>query len=116
MMLSKRRSLRLALLAMLAGGALGGCYEDDRYRYLAHSDTVTMGAGDAVAVNKATHTIDPWPPESRNARIDQDGKRAHIAIKRYEANKSIQPRGLTSNSDGSSNGNGGDSGDAAVKK
>lgn len=99
-MMSARKllGLRGPLLAVLAGIVLSGCYEDDRYRYLAHGDSVTLGAGDAVAVNKATHTIDPWPPESNNTRIDQDGKRAEIAVKRYETNTSIEPKGLTSNS------------------
>lgn len=116
MIFSKRQSLQTALLAMLVGAGLSGCYEDDRYRYLGHGDSVTLGAGDAAAINKAIHTIDPWPPESSRTRIDQDGKRAHIAVKRYEANKSIQPRGLTGNSDGNSNGNGSDNSDTAVKK
>jgi hypothetical protein len=106
----------MALLAMLAGVGLSGCYEDDRYRYLAHSDTVTLGAGNATAINKAIHTIDPWPPESSKTRIDQDGKRAHIAVKRYEANKSIEPRGLTANSESNFNGNGSDNGNSKVNK
>lgn len=89
------RILGLPLLLVLVGIGLSGCYEDDRYRYLAHSDTVTLGAGNAAAVNAATHTIDPWPPESKDDRIDQDGKRAAIAVKRYETNTSIQPKGLT---------------------
>jgi hypothetical protein len=93
------------LLAVLCLG-LSGCYEDDRYRYLAHGDTITLGAGNANAVNAATQTVDPWPPESKDARIDQDGKRAHIAVKRYETNTSIPPRGLTTTSDSYSNGNG----------
>jgi hypothetical protein len=89
------RNLGLPLLLAFVGIGLSGCYEDDRYRYLAHSDSITEGAGNAAAVNAATHTIDPWPPESREARIDQDGKRAAIAAKRYETNTSIQPKGLT---------------------
>jgi hypothetical protein len=89
------RNLGIPLLLVLVGIGLSGCYEDDRYRYLAHSDTVTLGAGNANAVNAATMTVDPWPPESRNAQIDQDGKRAAIAVKRYETNTSIKPQGLT---------------------
>ncbi len=90
-------NFRLPLLLALVGIGLSGCYEDDRYRYLAHSDSITMGAGDANAVNATTQTVDPWPPESQDNRIDQDGKRAHIAVKRYESNTSIPPHGLTTN-------------------
>ncbi len=67
---------RIALVLVLVGVGLGGCYEDDRYRYLAHGDCVTLGAGNANAVNAATMAIDPWPPESKDNRIDKDGKRA----------------------------------------
>jgi len=102
--------LRGLLLAVLAGVALSGCYETDRYRYLGHGDGVTLGAGDSVAVNKAVHTIDPWSPESNETRIDQDGKRARIAVERYETNTTITPRGLTANSKSGTNGNG-----AAIK-
>jgi hypothetical protein len=87
---------------VLLGSALAGvtvgtgaCYDQDRYLYLGHGDSVTLGAGDAVATNKVTHTIDPWPPHSRTTRIDLDGKRAAIAVERYETNTSIPPRGLT---------------------
>lgn len=101
---------RLSLVVVLVGMGLSGCYREDRYRYLAHSDTVTLGAGNANAVNAATQTIDPWPPESKDAQIDQDGKRAHIAVKRYETNTSIKPRGLNTSTTVQSNGDSGSDG------
>lgn len=70
---------------------LSGCISDD---YTARRDTVTLGAGDAVAVNQVTQTIDPWPPHAKNSRIDVDGRRLGVAVERYQQNKSIQPRGL----------------------
>jgi hypothetical protein len=90
-----------ASVALMAFG-VGGC-DEYKYRYFAHSDKVTLGAGDAPASNLATHTVDPWPKHSQRTKIDQDGKRAAIAVKRYETNTSIRPKGLTN-----SNGNGGD--------
>jgi hypothetical protein len=103
---------RIPLVLVFVGIALSGCYEDDRYRYLSHSDKITLGAGNANAVNAATQTIDPWPPESKENRIDMDGKRAHIAVKRYETNTSIEPKGLSTTSAAQSDN--GDSGAPAV--
>jgi hypothetical protein len=97
----RKKGIRAGGLAVAALGCatigLAACYDQDRYLYLGHGDTVTLGAGDAVATNKATHTIDPWPPHSKKTNIDLDGKRAAIAVERYETNTSIPPRGLTSN-------------------
>jgi hypothetical protein len=79
-----------ALLA--AAVALQGCYED---RYTAHRDGVTFGVGDSIASNSAIQTIDPWPESSDNPDIHMDADRARIAIERYQQNKSIPPRGLS---------------------
>jgi hypothetical protein len=40
------------------------------------------------------HTIDPWSKPSNKTQIDMDGKRAGLAVKRYETNTSPQPKGL----------------------
>jgi hypothetical protein len=77
--------------AMLAGCAGFGCDDDT---HSGHSDFITRQAGDAVAVNKAVQTDDPWPKEARKRKLDVDGKRAEVAIKRYEQNKSVPPKGL----------------------
>ena len=44
---------------------LAGCLDD---RYLARRDSVTLGVGNSVASNKATHTIHPWPKNVKNAK------------------------------------------------
>jgi hypothetical protein len=88
----------LALSLSAAGAGLGGCSEEHLYSYYGHQDKVTLGAGDAPAANVAIHTINPWPPSSQRTQIDQNGKRAHIAVKRYETNTSIPPRGIDWNS------------------
>jgi hypothetical protein len=85
-----RRGLLVLSLAV-AGIALSGCYDD----YFGPRDTVTLGAGDAVAVNQATQTIDPWPPYARDTNLDVDGKRLGAAVTRYQQNKVIPPRGLS---------------------
>jgi hypothetical protein len=95
----------LASFAVLGAG-LAACDDDEfHFRYRAHSDKITRGAGDAAASNIATHTIDPWPPVARRTRINQNGKRAYIAVKRYETNTSIPPKGI--NSTNGYNGNNG---------
>jgi hypothetical protein len=66
--------------------------DDDTH--FGHSDFITRQAGDAVAANIAAQTIDPWPKAAKNRQLDVDGKRAEVAIKLYEQNRSIQPKGL----------------------
>lgn len=106
------RKLWLLPLGAALCVALGGWDEDElRYQYRGHSDKVTRGAGNAAAANIATQTIDPWPPSSQRTQINQDGKRGHIAIKRYETNTSITPKGI--NSVNGLNGNGGNGYSAA---
>jgi hypothetical protein len=75
--------------------SLSGCLDEEHY---IHHDMVSAHAGDAIAVNSATQTIDPWPKESKNSKIDVDGKRLALGVQRYEANKSIEPRGLNNSS------------------
>lgn len=101
------RKLWLLPLGALLCLALGGWDEDElRYQYRGHGDKVTRGAGNAAAANIATQTIDPWPAHSQRTQINQDGKRAHIAIKRYETNTSIPPKGINSANGFNGNGNG----------
>jgi hypothetical protein len=83
---------RMALALLLLAGARGASAGDD---YLARSDSITPGVGDAVAHNTAVHTIDPWPPNVNNDHINIDGHRIQLGMRRYQANKSIQPRGIS---------------------
>jgi hypothetical protein len=98
MMAMAQKSIRTALLAtavIAPAMILTGCNEE---QYLSRRDTVTLGAGDAQAVNSTTHTIDPWSPHSRNTQIHQEGERARVAVDRYQNNKSIEPQGLNTTS------------------
>lgn len=52
-------------------------------QYLDRSDTITYGVGDSVAVNRATQTIERWPPASRYDRWATDGERSRLAIEKY---------------------------------
>ena len=85
----------LTLACWFSGFGLGWCnYVHEHDLSLRRSDTITLGAGDAVARNMAIQTIDPWPYWSRNDRINMEGNRAALAIKRYQENKSIPPQTL----------------------
>jgi hypothetical protein len=76
-----RRSAQIAALACtLFTGACTDMYLDRR-------DTVSFEAGDAVAVNKVTHMVDPWPVHAGNRNIAFDGERMQSAAERYRTNK-----------------------------
>jgi hypothetical protein len=55
--------------------------------YLDRRDTVSFGAGDAVAANKVTHMVDPWPIRAGDRNIPYDGERMAAAAERYRLNK-----------------------------
>src|SRR5207253_11447896 len=78
-----RSNFRGAILALAAATALGGCTD----MYLDRRDTVSFAAGDAVAANKVTHMIDPWPPYAGDRNIAFDGERMAAAAERYRTNK-----------------------------
>ena len=71
------------ILALAATTLLGACTD----MYLDRRDTVTFGAGDAVAANKVTHMVDPWPVYAGNRNIAYDGERMQAAAERYRTNK-----------------------------
>jgi hypothetical protein len=71
------------VLALAAATLTGACTD----MYLDRRDSVSFGAGDAVAVNKITQMIDPWPPYAGNRNIAFDGERMQAAAERYRTNK-----------------------------
>lgn len=89
-----RNNFRGAILALAAATALGGCTD----MYLDRRDTVSFGAGDAVAVNKVTHMVDPWPARAGNRNIAFDGERMAAAAERYRTDKVKNPSGIGTSS------------------
>jgi hypothetical protein len=55
--------------------------------YLDRRDTVSFAAGDAVAANKVTHMVDPWPIRAGDRNLMHDGERMASAAERYRLNK-----------------------------
>src|SRR5215813_7524310 len=86
---------KIGLALLLLAGA-GGASADEEY--LARRDSITPGVGNAVAHNRAVHTIDPWPRYVGNDRINIDGRRIQLGMRRYQENKSIPPRGVSTSS------------------
>jgi hypothetical protein len=78
------RGLALAVVLVM----LAGCSE-----YLDRRDTIALSGGNAIATNKVTHMVDPWPRDSANRDIAFNGAKMETAIERYRTNKVIPPRG-----------------------
>ena len=79
-----RNNARGAAIAALALTLLTGACTD---MYLDRRDTVSFGAGDAVAANKVAHMVDPWPLRAGDRNILHDGERMTAAAERYRTNK-----------------------------
>lgn len=75
--------MRTPSIALVGAACLGiaACSN----QYIERKDTVTLGAGDAVASNIAVLTHDPWPVASRDNRIPMDGVKAEKALARYRS-------------------------------
>jgi hypothetical protein len=85
-MLSRSGTKGIAAVVVIAA-AVAGCSEI----YYDRRETVAPGAGDAVATNKVTHTIDPWSRASSNNRIAANGMLMQSAQDRYNRGKVITP-------------------------
>jgi hypothetical protein len=57
--------------------------QDPFAQYVHRSEKITLSAGNASAVNTATHVIDPWPRYVGNRRIPGNGERMAGAVERY---------------------------------
>ena len=67
--------------------ALAGCSE-----YLDRRDTISLNGGDAVATNKVTQMVDPWPRDSADNNIAFNGEKMETAVERYRTDRVIQPQ------------------------
>jgi len=85
--MSFRFVTRIVAVAGLLGVTLGGCND----LYTARRDTLSLVSGDAIAVNRVTHTIDPWSSASSQRSIAYNGEVAGCASERYRTGKVIRP-------------------------
>ena len=65
---------------------LGGCSE-----YLDRRDTISLSGGNAVATDKVTQMVDPWPRASAQRNIAFDGNKMESAVTRYRTNTVYPP-------------------------
>jgi hypothetical protein len=86
-----RFATRAVVATALLGATLGGCSE----YYFDRRDTVTLYSGDAVASNRMTQMIDPWPAASGRRNIAYSGEKAATAAERYRTGRIIQPVSAT---------------------
>jgi hypothetical protein len=59
--------------------------------YFDRRQTIALGAGDALATNKVTQMVDPWPAASANNNIAFNGQLMQSAQDRYNRGKVITP-------------------------
>ena len=78
-----------ALALGIALASLSGCSE-----YLDRRDTISLGGGNAVATNKVTQMVDPWPRASADKNIAFNGDKMESAVERYRTNRVIRPQGI----------------------
>ena len=89
----------LPLAALLVGTGPASAGDDEEFaQYRARRDSITPGHGNSVSHNIAVQTVNPWPPNVNNSRIDVDGERLLLGIRRYQANRSIPPAGIATQS------------------
>jgi hypothetical protein len=73
-------------LVILASLQLAACDN-----YMDRRDSVSFGAGDAVAANKAMQIIDPWPQSARTIQHGVSGEQAEAIMEKFrKANRGEQ--------------------------
>ena len=90
------RTTHIVAVVVLVGSSFAGsgalAWDQNPFAmYFHRSDKITLGEGDANAVNTATHVIDPWPRYVGNRRIPGNGDRLSRAVERYRQGSYRQP-------------------------
>lgn len=82
------------MAALALGAALTGCTET----HSARRDAISLHSGEAMAANRVTHMIDPWPSASGRRDIAYSGEKAQTASERYRTGRVIPPVNATTSS------------------
>jgi hypothetical protein len=89
-----KTKVRVFAPALLAGVLLAGCSDI----YFDRRDSIVPSAGDAVAANKVSQMVDPWPASSANKNIAFNGEKMQTAVERYRQGRIIPPVNATTSS------------------
>ncbi len=89
-----RSVTKVLVLSLLLGATLGGCSDI----YFDRRDTISLASGEAMAANRATMIIDPWPVASGRNNIAYNGEKAAVAAERYRTGRVIPPVNATTSS------------------
>jgi hypothetical protein len=89
-----RSATRTIVAVAVLAVTLGGCSE----YYFDRRDTVALYSGEAMAANRVTHMIDPWPAASGQRNIAYSGEKAATAAERYRTGRIIPPVNATTSS------------------
>ena len=89
--MSFQSGTKAVAVMVVLGAALSACSEI----YYDRREAVSLGAGDAVALNAVTQTVDPWPRHSSDRNIAFNGERMQGAVERYRQNKVTVPVSAT---------------------
>jgi hypothetical protein len=85
--MSSRSGTKGIAAVVVIASAVAGCSE----MYYDRRETVALGSGDAVATNKVTQMVDPWPAASANNNIAFNGQLMQSAQDRYNRGKVFTP-------------------------
>ena len=85
--MSSRSGTKGIAAVVVIASAVAGCSE----MYFDRRQTIALGAGDALATNKVTQMVDPWPAASANNNIAFNGQLMQSAQDRYNRGKVITP-------------------------
>jgi hypothetical protein len=85
---------RTSALVIAAGVTLAGCSDI----YYDRREAISLSAGDAIATDKVTQMVDPWPAHVANRNIAFNGQRMQTAHERYRNNRVIIPVNVTTSS------------------
>lgn len=75
--------------AIAVAVALGGCSE------YANSERIGVTSGEAIAINRVTMMVDPWPVAAGERNIAFNGQKMQTGVERYRNNQAYAPRGMS---------------------
>lgn len=86
--------MRFLVAAIALSVPLAGCSDI----YFDRREHIVPYAGDAMASNRVTHMVDPWPAASANRNIAFNGEVMQHAVERYRQGRVIPPVNATTSS------------------